>query len=176
MEIRMKKPAKNDYDPYYQSYISMVEDSASIIEALRKQKDDTYKFLKSIPGEKAEFAYAPGKWTIKEVLGHMIDTEVVMSYRALCIARGEKKQLPGFEQDDYVREGKFNKRELTELIEEFKKVREVNLLAFKHLDNKILERRGISNNKEVTVLALLFIIAGHELHHLKILKGKYLKL
>lgn len=171
----MKRPGENDYDPYYKRYISMISDSENIIENLRKQKDDSYKFLKSIPGEKAGFAYAPGKWTIKEVLGHIIDTEKVMAYRALCIARGEKKALPGFEQDDYVKEGKFNKRELSELIEEFKKVREVNLLLFNNFEDDILDKRGNANNVEITVLALLFIIAGHELHHMKILKDKYLK-
>ncbi len=171
----MKRPKQSDYAPYYQKYMSLIEDSGSIVETLQRQKDDSYNFLKSIPSEKAGYSYDPGKWTIKEVLGHMIDTEKIMAYRALCIARGEKKFLPGFEQDDYVNEGKFNQRELSGLIEEFKKVREVNLILFNTFNDEIIDRKGIASENEVTVLALLFIIAGHEMHHLKILKERYLK-
>jgi uncharacterized damage-inducible protein DinB len=171
----MKKPSSNDYSPYYAGYISLIPDNVNILETLQNQKDEFFSLIKSIPGEMADFSYGPNKWTIKEVLGHLIDTERIQAFRVLCISRGEKQNLPGFSQDDYVREGKFDKRDLIELAEEYTKLREVNLLLFKSLDEITLEKRGIANNSEVTVKSLLYIIAGHQLHHLKVLKEKYLQ-
>jgi len=121
------------------------------------------------------YSYEDGKWTVKEVIGHLIDTERVMAYRAMCIARGEKKPLPGFEQDDYVKFGNFNKRELSDLIYEFRLLRESNLLLAKGFDEECLQKRGVASNHEITVLALLYIIAGHENHHMRILQERYKK-
>ena len=110
---------------------------------------------------------------MKEVLGHVIDTEKIMAYRALAIARGEKQSLPGFEQDEYVAESNFNNRSLDDLINEFLTARESNLILFKSFDEEILNRRGIASESEITVLALIYIIAGHEKHHMKVLREKY---
>ena len=169
----MPRPTENDYAPYYKDYINYIEGD-NIIKILRDQLSRTVKLVKSIPEEKGNYAYAKGKWSIKEVLGHITDSERIFAYRALCIARGEEKSLPGFEQDDYVREGNFNNRTLASLIDEFMQLRKSNIDLFTSFSEDALNRRGLANNYEVTVRAFLFIIAGHEFHHINILKEKYL--
>ncbi len=169
----MSRPSENDYAPYYKNYIDYIEGD-NIIKILRDQLSRTVKLFKSIPEEKGDYAYAKGKWSIKEVLGHITDSERIFAYRALCIARGEKKSLPGFEQDDYVREGNFNDRTLKDIIEEYIQLRKSNIFLFNSFSEDALNRRGLANNYEVTVRALFFIIAGHELHHINILKEKYI--
>lgn len=167
------RPSENDFASFYAGYISKVGDD--VIKQLEDQLYSTNKLLNSVSEEKAEYRYAEGKWSLKEVVGHMIDTERVMAYRALCIARGEKQSLPGFEQDDYVNESDFNERTLSDLSEEFRLVRSSNLKMFKSFSKEKLQRRGTANNTEVTVLALIFICAGHEKHHVDILKERYIK-
>ncbi len=169
----MKRPSEGDYAPFYAGYIKNVPDNA--IKAFEEQLYKTNAFFKSIPEHKIDYRYAEGKWSIKEIVGHLIDNERVMSYRALAISRNEKQSLPGFEQDDYVRESNYSKRNYSNLVEELKKVRESNVLMFKNFSEEILDRRGVANNSEVTVRAILFIIAGHELHHINIIKERYLK-
>ena len=167
------KPQTGDYNPYYGQYISLIEDD--VINVLKTQLQSTIKLLKGIDEEKGNFSYAEGKWTIKELLGHAIDAERIMAYRALSFARNEKQAQPGFEQDEYVADGNFNSRSLEEMINEFELVRKANIILFESFDAETLNRRGIANENEITVLALIFIIAGHEKHHMKILKERYLK-
>ena len=169
----MPRPNKNDYAEYYHGYIQLIEgdDPVSILE---KQMKTTQKFLQEIPADKERFKYAENKWSVKEVIGHMLDTEKVMYYRALCIARGENKSLPGFEQDEYVKEANFNCLDISDLIMDYRLTRQSSILLYKNFDEIILEKRGKADNKEVTVLALAFIIVGHEAHHIKVLKEKYL--
>lgn len=166
------RPNKIDYAPYYERYISLV-DGDDINKILNAQSKAAQEVLNSFSDAMGNYAYEPGKWTVKEVVGHLIDTERVMAYRAMCIARGEKQPLPGFEQDDYVKLGNFNRRGLFDLNYEFRLLRESNMLLARGFDEEALERRGIANKNEVTVLALLFIIAGHEKHHINILKERY---
>ncbi len=166
------RPGTGDNNPYYDRYISLIGDD-DIIEVLEEQRKTSEKFLKTFTEKQGNYSYADGKWTMKEVLGHVIDTEKIMAYRALAFARGEKQSLPGFEQDDYVAESNFNNRSLADLINEFLTVRDSNIILFKSFDEKILNRRGIASESEVTVLALIYIIAGHEKHHMKILRKKY---
>lgn len=168
------RPAKTDYAEYYQKYIDLIEgeDIISILSALNKESSDV---LNSFSQSKGNYAYAQGKWTVKEVVGHMMDTDRIFAYRALAIARGEKQPLPSFDQDEYVRNGKFNLRELSDLTYEYRLLRESNLLLFKGFDQSVYSNRGIAAGKEVTVLALMWMIAGHQKHHLKILREKYLK-
>ena len=166
------KPKPGDYNPFYNGYISLIGDG-DIIEVLEEQRKTSKKFLKSFTEKQGNYSYADGKWTVKEVLGHVIDTEKIMAYRALAIARGEKQSLPGFEQDEYVAESNFNNRSLDDLINEFLTARESNIILFKSFDEEIFNRRGIASESEVTVLALIYIIAGHEKHHMKILSEKY---
>lgn len=166
------RPRTGDNNPYYDRYISLIGDD-DIIEVLEEQRKKSEKFLKTFTEKQGNYSYADGKWTMKEVLGHVIDTEKIMAYRALAFARGEKQSLPGFEQDDYVAESNFNNRSLADLINEFLTVRDSNIILFKSFDEEILNRRGIASESEVTVLALIYIIAGHEKHHMKILRKKY---
>jgi hypothetical protein len=167
------RPEPGDYAPYYENYIKLVEDG-DILKILNEQSKKTQDVLNSFSEHKGNFRYADGKWTVKEVVGHLLDSERVFAYRALCIARGEKKSLPGFDQDDYVNEGNFNGRELFELNYEFRLLRESNLLLFRSFTTEMLKKRGFANETSVTVLAVLFMIAGHEKHHMKILREKYM--
>jgi hypothetical protein len=167
------RPAKGDYSEYYQSYIDLIK-SDDIIRELDENNKYATEILNSFPQSKGNFRYAEGKWTIKEVVGHIMDTERVFAYRALSIARGEKKQLPGFDQDQYVAHGNFNDRPLFELTYEYRLLRESTILLFKSFDKSVLQNRGNANGKDVTVLALMFITAGHEKHHLNVLKEKYI--
>jgi uncharacterized damage-inducible protein DinB len=168
----MKRPLEGDYAPFYAGYMKNVPDN--VIKALEEQLHSTNSFLKAIPQDKIDFRYAEGKWNIKEIVGHLIDNERIMVYRALSISRNEKQSLPPFEQDDYVRESNYSKRDYTDLVDELRKVRESNLPMFKSFSEEILDRRGVANNTEVTVRAILFIIAGHEIHHINIIKERYL--
>ena len=166
------KPESGDYNPFYHRYISLIGDD-DIIEVLEEQKRTSEKFLKTFTEERGNYSYADGKWAVKEVLGHVIDTERIMAYRALAFARNEEQSLPGFEQDDYVAESNFNKRSLIDMISEFRTVRESNIILFKSFDDEILKRRGTASESAVTVLALIYIIAGHEKHHMNILRERY---
>lgn len=167
------RPDKNDYAPFYAGYVDALEGDNGI-DILVSQSTATQELLNSFSESKGNYAYAEGKWTVKEVVGHLMDAERIFAYRALCIARGEKNPLPGYEQDDYVKTGNFSKRQLFDLNYEFRLLRESNILLFRGFDEYMMNQRGIANDKEVTVRALLFIIAGHEKHHMKILKERYL--
>jgi hypothetical protein len=167
------RPEQGDYAPYYENYIKLVEGD-DILKILNDQGKITQDILNSFSEHKGNYRYADGKWTVKEMVGHLLDTERVFTYRALCIARAEKKSLPGFEQDEYVKEGNFNRRELFELNYEFRLLRESNLLLFRSFTSEMLWKRGFASETSVTVLAILFMIAGHEKHHMKVLREKYM--
>lgn len=166
-------PDASEYAPYYERYISLVK-GEDIVDLLEKQAPETKALLQSADS-KADFRYAPDKWTVKEVVGHVNDTERIMSYRALRIARGDKTPIEGFEQDDYVRDGNFGQRSLADLIAEFADIRRATVALFRSFDADSAARRGIANNNEVSARALGYIIAGHELHHRRILMEKYLR-
>lgn len=168
------RPAKTDYAEYYQRYIDLIEgeDIIHILSSLNKETSDV---LNLFPQNKGNFAYAPGKWSVKEIVGHMMDTDRIFAYRALAIARGEKQPLPSFDQDEYVKNGKFNLRELSDLTYEYRLLRESNILLFKGFDQSVYSNRGVAAGNEVTVLALMWMIAGHQKHHLNVLREKYLK-
>ena len=170
----INRPAPSEYDPYYERYISLVS-THDIVATLRQQVEDTRAFLRSLTEQQGDFRYAPGKWSVKEVLGHMSDTERIMSYRAMRIARGDKTPIEGFEQDDYVPNGKFGRRTIADLLDEFATIRNATVHLFRNLDAEDSERGGIANNKEITARALAYLIAGHELHHRRILQEKYLR-
>ncbi len=172
-DITISKPDETEYLPYYGKYISLVPDG-DIVAALTSQLDETLALLRSITETEAGFRYAPDKWSIKELLGHVIDGERIFAYRALRFARNDKTALPGFEQDDYVSNGSFDDCALADLASEFEHVRRSNIFLFKHLNYEAWTRRGLANENEVSVRALAYIIAGHELHHREILRSKYL--
>ncbi|MNI54055.1 DinB superfamily protein [compost metagenome] len=123
--------------------------------------------------DKADYAYAEGKWTLKEMLGHMIDTERVFAFRITCFARKEQQPLPGFDEDDYVLNAHFAERELEDLIEEFAALRKANLYLFKSLNEDDLNKKGIASGREINVRSILFIVGGHVIHHVGVLKERY---
>jgi hypothetical protein len=167
------RPAKGDYSEYYQQYIDLIKGD-NILAILEENNKYAQNILNSFPQNRGDYKYAEGKWTVKEVVGHLMDVERIFCYRALSIARGEKKSLPGFDQDEYVRSGNFNNRQLFDLTYEYRLIRESSILLFRSFDQSVLQNRGISNGNEVTVLALMFMTAGHEKHHLNVLKEKYM--
>ena len=166
------QPKPEEYSPFHNNYISKVG-NGDIVAILSELKDSTYNFLNTIPIAKADYAYAEGKWTIKEVIGHMIDAERTFAYRTLAFSRGQK-ELPGFEEDEYVANSTFNSRTMADLIEEFRSVREANLFLFRSLNPHQLLATGIANSNIISVRALLYIAAGHEIHHLNLIKERYL--
>src|SRR5580698_3370323 len=166
------RPEAGEYAPYYERYISLVQGD-DILATLDQQRRDTMLLVCGRNEEDGDFRYAPGKWSAKEVLGHVCDTERVFAYRALRFSRADATPLAGFEQDDYVRNGPFANRALADLVEDFIAVRRATLSLLRNLDEAAWMRRGIANNNEVTVRALAYIIAGHELHHRRILEEKY---
>jgi hypothetical protein len=145
-----------------------------VVTVLGNQVEETLALLRSVPEERGGFRYAPGKWSVKELVGHLIDSERIFSYRALWFARGDRTALPGYEQDDFIRGGSFDAVPLAELAAEFASVRRATVFLFKHLDDEAWARRGLANDSEVSVRALAHIIAGHELHHRRVLRDKYL--
>ena len=167
------RPVQGDYAPYYENYIKLIE-GEDILRILNEQNKKTQDILNSFSEHRGNYRYADGKWTVKEVVGHLLDTERVFAYRALCISRGEKKTLPGFDQDDYVSEGNFNRRELFDLNYEYRLLRESNLLLLRSFTPEMLKLKGFANESSVTVLAILFMIAGHEKHHMNVLREKYM--
>ena len=167
------KPSPRDYSSYYENYLKLIKGD-DILRILNEQNKSTQDILNSFSEHRGNYRYTDGKWTVKEVVGHLLDTERIFAYRALCIARGEKKSLPGFNQDDYVSEGNFNRRELFEITYEYRLLRESNLLLFRSFTPEMLKLKGFANESSVSVLAILFIIAGHEKHHMNVLKEKYM--
>jgi uncharacterized damage-inducible protein DinB len=166
------RPQPDEYAPYYGRYISLVQ-GEDILNILDQQRRDTMMLLCGRDEQDGDLRYAPGKWTAAEVLGHVCDTERVFAYRALRISRADATPLEGFEQDDYVRNGPFASHPLTEAVEDFIAVRRATLSLLRNLDEAAWTRRGTANKNEVTVQALAYIIAGHELHHRSILEEKY---
>jgi len=141
---------------------------------MERQLSETLDLLRSITPTKAAYRYAPDKWSIKQVIGHVSDTERVFCYRALCFSRGDDTPLPAFDENEYVRRANFGDRLLTDLAAEFEAVRSSTLHFFRSLDDDVLQRRGVANNNGFTVRAIAYIIAGHERHHVKILRERYL--
>jgi len=169
----IRPPEASEYLPYYHKYISMVKGD-DLIPALETQIGDTVPTLRGIGEDKSLHRYAPGKWSIKEVLGHLTDAERIFAYRAMRFARKDQQALPGFEQDDYVAAAGSDARPWSELIAEFEHVRRASVLLFRGFSPEAAMRSGTASNASVSVRALGYIIAGHELHHMAILRERYL--
>lgn len=164
------RPEPAEHSPYHESYISLVPGN-DIVSTLESQRRQTLILLSGRDESEGDFRYAPDKWSAKEVLGHVCDTERIFAYRALRISRGDRTPIEGFEQDDYVRNGP--RVPLAEIIEDYIAVRRATLTLLRNLDEQAWIRRGIANKKEVTVRALAYLTAGHEVHHRRILEEKY---
>ena len=166
------KPQTEEYSDYYGGYIELVE--GGVLEALESQIEDSMRILRKIQDNKADFRYEEGKWSIKEVVGHLVDTERVMAFRALSFARGDTSQIAGMDQDQYVSEARYDQCELSGLLSEFESLRKANVLFFRALPQEAWSRSGIASGNHVSVRALAYIIAGHELHHRNIIEERYL--
>jgi uncharacterized damage-inducible protein DinB len=168
----MKRPEPTEYAESYADYVSKVPgpDALAVLESQRLQMVQLFAGRSERDGS---FRYAPGKWTVKEVLGHITDTERIFTYRALRIARGDQTPLPGFEQDDFVKNGGFSERTLAGLADEFAMVRAASIGLFRSFPEEAWARRGVASQKQVTVRALGFITAGHQIHHRLILEERY---
>ncbi len=168
----MNRPEKTEYAEYYETYISLVEET-DIISAAENQIDELNDLFSAIPEEKGDFRYAEGKWSIKEAAGHLIDGERVFSYRALRIARGDETPLAGFEQNGYVINGNYGNAKLSDLIEELSLLRRSNVLFFKNLTGEAWLRTGTASDAAVSVRALAYMMVGHIRHHTNILRQRY---
>lgn len=169
----MPRPNENDFAPYYGRYISQVKEN-DINAALTNQHPLIESFLRSIPASKWNYAYAEGKWTVKELVQHIIDAERIFAYRALRIARKDQTPLPGFEENDYAPASEAGRRTADELIEELITVRKSTELLFKSFTDEMLNNKGTASNQPVSVNALGFITVGHFTHHKAILEERYL--
>lgn len=168
------KPAPTEHAPEFSKYVTLVAEG-DIIQTLEQQIENSLSLLRTIPADKANFRYAPDKWSVKELLGHLIDSERIFSYRALSFARNDQTPLPGYEQNDYVREADFDSRNLADMAEEFATVRRATIQLFRPLNETEWLRHGKANENDVSVRALAYIIAGHELHHMEVLRSRYLQ-
>lgn len=171
--ILRQKPFPDEYPGHYTHYIDLVPEG-NILEIFEKQSSITHEFLSSIPEELGDHTYAFGKWSIKDIVGHLVDTERIFSSRALRIARRDKQSLPGFEQDDYVKNANFFKRTLKDLVDERLFLRAANMKMFRSFDKLTFMEKGIANDNEITVRAIVYLLTGHEIYHLNFIKDNYL--
>lgn len=167
------RPDPSEHLPYYSRYVDRVPDG-DLLQMLRTQLDDTLALVRGLDEAQGGHRYAPGKWSIREVLGHVIDTERVFAYRALRFARGDETPIEGFDENAYAAASAADARTLADLADELEHVRLGNLAFFRALDDDALARRGTANGAGVTVRALAWILAGHELHHVHLLRERYL--
>lgn len=170
--LTIARPEPGEYNPYYDRYISQIS-GTDILGTLDAQRRQMMLLLSGRDEADGDYRYAPDKWSAKEVIGHVCDTERIFAYRALRISRGDRTPIEGFEQDDYVSNGPFRQAPLPEIIEDYIAVRRATLTLLRNLDEAAWARRGIANKYEVSVRALAYLLAGHELHHRRILEEKY---
>lgn len=171
---KIEKPKEGEYPPYAIMYMKLVPGDGLLLKHLEENFHQVKEFILSLPADKLLYRYANNKWTIKEILVHIIDDERIYAYRALCFARNEKIELPGFEQDDYVTFSNANDRSIENILQEYQAVRYATIALYEGLSETALLREGIANGNKATVRALGYHIAGHELHHINIIKEKYL--
>lgn len=169
----MTKPNPNDYPPFYETYIKLVSNDP-IKHIFNESFLEFKEFVYKIPDSKENFKYELNKWSTKQVFQHIIDTERIFNFRALCFARGENQSIPGFDENEYALLADVDNRNLNELKEELILVRNSSILLFESFNMKMLQRKGLANNTEITVNALGYCIIGHSLHHFNILKERYL--
>jgi len=169
----MTRPLENEYASAFQGYVSHVNED-DIMPAMRSQIDALDVLLESVPPERETYRYAEHKWSIRELVGHLIDGERVFGYRALCIARGETQNLPGFDQNAYMPNAPYEHVELADLLSEFRLVRLSNIAMLRTLDEAAWMRMGTANGSPVSVRALVYIMVGHVRHHMGVLRERYL--
>jgi len=166
------RPDPSEYGAYYRKYVDLVPDG-DILETLSEEKE-SWLALVGLKDEETLARYAPGKWNIREIVGHLTDTERIFAYRALRVGRGDKTPLPGYEQDDYVKAGRFSDRSLALLLAEYHLVRKATVALFESFPEEAITRTATANDNPISVRAIAWIIAGHERHHMEIVREKYL--
>jgi uncharacterized damage-inducible protein DinB len=171
--MRITELKSGDYNPFYQTYIDVLGD-VELLDILQNQLKNFPQFLESLPDDKLGYAYANGKWTIAEVLLHVLDTERVFQYRALRFMRGDVTPLPGFDQDIFVPNSNASRRTKESIIEEYKVIRRSTLALFSNMNGQTLQNKGIASDSPMTVAALGFIICGHQKHHRNVIRERYL--
>ena len=171
--LTITRPALNEYASYYGGYVNIVPDG-DIMARLTQQMPATLTLWRGLSPEQGDWRYAPEKWSVKELCGHIIDGERVFAYRALRFARGDQTPLPGFEQDDFIAHANFAARSLNDLADEYEAVRRATIALLGSFDDAAWQRSGVASDNAMSVRAIAYVIAGHELHHLKILRERYL--
>ena len=167
------RPGADEYAPFYAGYIATLPEG-DVLDLFHHQTDETLALLRPLPAARWHHRYAPDKWSVAEVLGHVCDAERILSYRALRFARGDATELQGFDENSYVPPARFDDRAPASLLAEYVAVREATISLFRGLPPGSGERRGVANGAPVSVRALLYILAGHERHHLRVLQERYL--
>jgi len=166
------RPEPDEYGEFYKNYIELI-DEPNIVQVLIQQGQQTYAVIQRLTEEEASYRYEDDKWSVKEIFGHLVDTERIMAYRALCISRGETKSLPGYDHEAYVQQANFESRSLQSISTEYDALRNANISMFNSFSKDQILRTGKANDVTVSVRALAYIIAGHERHHMQILENKY---
>lgn len=169
----MQRPQTNEFAPYYRTYISLIEGD-NVLPVLDAQTAELRAIFSQMPEEKGTYAYAEGKWTLKEMLSHIIDGERIFAYRILRISRGDETPIEGFEQDDYIATSNAKNRSFADLLEEFDLQRRSNLLMVNNLSDENASRMGTASGVGISSRALTYIMAGHVTHHVGVLKERYL--
>lgn len=164
----------SEYAPYQEAYIKLVSDEWNLTEEMEVSLHNFVHFVREIPMDKYEYRYAEGKWTIKDIIQHLIDCERIFAYRALRIGRGDTTPLPGFEENDYALSAQADRRSLQDLLNEFSMVRHANILMFKSFTKDDLMHTGSASGYTISVRAFGFLIIGHQLHHINVFKERYL--
>ncbi|MBU2912493.1 DinB family protein [Reichenbachiella agariperforans] len=171
--MTIAKPTNDEYGAFYQGYIDHVIEEVDILGTLKNQRDEWVKCYESLDEEKWNYAYAEGKWTMKQLLRHVIDTERVFGYRAMCISRGDQTPLPGFEQDDYIIGAEDDVNTSQDLLTEFIQVRNANMSMIQNLTKNQLQKTGTASGQKTSSRAIVYILAGHMSHHMNIIKNRY---
>lgn len=171
--MKQRRPDPSEHAPYYARYTDLVPET-DILTALRNEGEASQKLLATIDESRGSFRYAPDKWTIKQLLGHIEDSERVFTYRALSFARGSTVALPGFDQNDFMARARFDATTVKRRAEALRVVREASIALFEALDDEAWDRGGSASDNHVTVRALAYITVGHERHHMRILRERYL--
>ena len=170
----IRKPLPGEYPVYYEKYLSLLPDDANLVNLLTNQVEEVISLVQPLRDAEAEKGYAPGKWSIKELLQHLLDTERIFAYRALCFSRGEETSLPSYNEDQYAENSVANRRRLADLILEYRLLRQSTLNLIKSFSPEMIDTVGFSGGSAASVRAIIWIIAAHEKHHLNIIKERYL--
>jgi hypothetical protein len=170
--MKIERPVPGEYPAVFERYVARVPEADALV-PLERQISEIRAALGGLPAERAGYRYAPGKWSVRELLGHVTDTERVFAYRAMCIARGEIASLPGFEENDYAANAGHDRYALGDLLAEFESGRRANLSMLSHLDETAARRVGTANGAPVSARAIAYMMVGHARHHLAVLGDKY---